>query len=153
MRSTLELSKSRTKCLQSPQWLFMPSKCIQPILWSKRHLTARYLWCIFSLSIKSILILAHAMVILTSDTECIDDETCRYNGLCKDGKCICLPGYFGPGCQCKLILLKSYHPHIHSFIQTINVKEVQNVMVMANVISTQVIVFVTQLTLEKIVVN
>ena len=105
MRSTLELSKSRTKCLQSPQWLFMPSKCIQPYLWSKRHLTARYLWCISSLAIKSILILAHAMVILTSDTECIDDETCRYNGLCKDGKCICLPGYFGPGCQCKLILL------------------------------------------------
>ena len=105
MRSTLELSKSRTKCLQSPQWLFMPSKCIQPYLWSKRHLTTRYLWCISSLAIKSILILAHAMVILTSDTECIDDETCRYNGLCKDGKCICLPGYFGPGCQCKLILL------------------------------------------------
>ena len=105
MRSTLELSKSRTECLQSPQWLFMPSKCIQPYLWSKRHLTTRYLWCISSLAIKSILILAHAMVILTSDTECIDDETCRYNGLCKDGKCICLPGYFGPGCQCKLILL------------------------------------------------
>ena len=93
------------------------------------------------------------MVILTSDTECIDDETCRYNGLCKDGKCICLPGYFGPGCQCKLILLKNYRPHIHSFIQTINVVEVQNAMVVVNVISTQVIVFVTLLTLEKIVAN
>lgn len=55
---------------------------------------------------KLFLILEHAMYILTSDTECIDDEACRYNGLCKDGKCICSPGYFGPGCQCKFFSAK-----------------------------------------------